>query len=223
MERTYTENGQNYRFNREYARSLIGRLKQDERMASQHSKRRFIDSTKGPTRQELFEEIGKTCYVEMGTVKKWFQIKNPTSPNDIATVHKLEAFLSERCEEPVDLLIPFTITEGKMKSSISDSEKNCARELYSCLLNTIDQAVPDYHFVLKNKSGALNFISSISESRYEAIMAVKKTAFDLPESLRSAAITLIEDAYGPESDEPGAFFNTEDYKAFIEEFLKGDK
>ena len=163
----------------------------------------------------MYKQIADECCVEIVTVKKWFQNKNPTTPSEIGIVHRVEAFLGTIVGKPVDLLTPITTMEGKMKYSISDSEKNCARELYSCLLNTIDRAVPDYRYVLKNKPGALDFISSISESRYEAIMAVKKTAFDLPESLRSAAITLIEDAYGPESDEPGAFFNTEDYKAFI--------
>ena len=58
-------------------------------------------------------------------------------------------------------------------------------------------------------------LDSMDKSRYNAIMAIKKTALDLPESLRTSAIALVNDAFGPESNLPDAFFSTDDYKAFV--------
>ena len=57
--------------------------------------------------------------------------------------------------------------------------------------------------------------ASMAATRYETVMAVRATAFDLPESLRLSAIALIDDIYGPESDEPGSFFCTNDFREFI--------
>ena len=164
----------------------------------------------------MYKMISQRCNVEPVTVKKWFLGANPSDPSSIDMVHNLEAFLGELYGKTYDLLIPINNMEGKMISMITEDEKNCARELYIRLLNTIDRAVPSFKDFLENGPQKIyGYNNSMSATRYETVMAVKATAFDLPESLRLSALALIDDIYGPESDEPGSFFCTNDFREFI--------
>lgn len=216
MAKEYPENGQTYTFNREYARSLFDEITQKELEESKQFNSTHLYSRKAFSKEVFREKIAEYCFVSPNTVKKWLQKTNSSDPGSIELVHKLEEVLGNYYGKPVVLLISNNKQENNMITTISESEKNCARELYIRLLNAIDSVVPSYKDFLKNGPQAMDaYNNSMAESRYETVMAVKATAFDLPESLRLSAIALIDDIYGPESDEPGSFFCTNDFKEFI--------
>ena len=216
MATKYSENGQEYKFNREYARSLVYNSVKAENEHLRQTLKRFYGSKKRYTKTDMYKMISQRCNVEPVTVKKWFLGANASDPSSVDMVHHLEAFLGELYGNTYDLLIPIKNMEGKMISMITEDEKNYARELYIRLLNTIDRAVPSFKDFLENGPQNIGgYNNSMSATRYETVMAVKATAFDLPESLRLSVIALIDDIYGPESDEPGSFFSTNDFKEFI--------
>lgn len=209
----YKENGHTYSFDREYARSIIELIVKQENIELKRYVSTYYHSQKRHTKGEIYHLIAEYVPISQDAVRKWFQKTNATDPSDITVVRKLEQFFSEKYGESVVLLKRVTIQEENM-ISMNETEKDCARELYITLLNTIDKAIPSFRdYVI----GLGNFapLDSMARSRYDAIMAIKKTALDLPESLRTSAIALVNDAFGPESNMPDAFFSTEDYKVFV--------
>lgn len=210
----YKENDHAYSFDREYARSIIEQIVKQENADSTRYASTYYHSQKRCTKGEIYHLIADYVHVTQDAVKKWFQKTNATDPGDISIVHKLERFFGEKYGKTVMLLKRVTIQEVKM-ISMNETEKNCARELYILLLDTIDHAIPSFCDFATN-NGNIGPLNSMEKSRYDAIMAIKRTAFDLPENLRISAIALVNDAFGPESNMPDSFFNTEDYSAFIE-------
>ena len=209
----YNENGHTYSFDREYARSIIEQIVKQENADSKRYADAYYHSQKRCTKGEIYHLIADYIPISQDAVKKWFQKTNATDPGDISIVRKLEQFFGEKYGKTVILLRLVTIQEENM-ISMNETEKDCARELYIMLLDTIDKTIPSFRdYVI----GLGNFapLDSMAKSRYDAIMAIKKTALDLPESLRTSAIALVNDAFGPESNMPDAFFSTEDYKAFV--------
>ena len=209
----YKDNGQAYSFDREYARSIIEQIVLQENADPKRYASTYYRSKKRCTKGEIYQLIADYIPISQDAVKKWVQKRNATDPGDIAVVRKLELFLSEKYGKPVTLLKRVTLQEEKM-ISMNETEKDCARELYVLLLNTIDKAIPSIHDYVQG-NGNFAPLDSMAKSRYDAIMAIKRTAFDLPESLRTAAISLVNDAFGPESNMPDSFFATDDYKAFV--------
>jgi len=209
----YKENDYAYSFDREYTRSIIEQIVRQENADSARYASTYYHSQKRRTKGEIYHLIADYIPISQDAVKKWFQKTNATDPGDISIVRKLEQFFGEKYGKTVMLLKRVTIQEEKM-ISMNETEKGCARELYITLLNTIDKAIPSFRDYVIGL-GDFAPLDSMDKSRYDAIMAIKKTALDLPESLRTSAIALVNDAFGPESNMPDAFFSTEDYKAFV--------
>lgn len=207
----YSENGLLYTFDREYARSLVesavsrANESRSGKETYRYHKKRF---SKGNMYLIISQHLG---YGEE-LIKKWFLRTKPSDPVDIETIHKLEKILGDALDRKVELLKP--IESNKQEVIMSDTEKSSARELYLFLLNIIDNVIPAYKDFAQG-NGKYEFLSGLDNRRYDSVMEIRRTAFDLPANLRLAAISLVNDVFGPESTEPDSFFETDDYKEFI--------
>ena len=221
---TYTIDGKKYqfdtiRFKHQFHERLTkennGSVKKEDGEEQQYKTKKTTDA--------LQREIAEAVHVTEETVKSWRRNKKWTTPGDVTTVYALADFFrvdsdyflkaaSDEKEsdekENVHMNTTYTVQETK------NHELEVAKTLYASILDAIDAT--DITFV--------DFLSiphhipvqrGMSKNRYKLILAIRKTAMDLPESVRLPAMELVNDIYGPESEDWFAFYGTEDFKAYI--------
>ena len=103
---------------------------------------------------------------------------------------------------------------------LNTREIDAPKSLYASILDTIH----GHEITFAQFMGGLNLRGEfhnipinrgMSTGRYKLILDIKKTAMDLPKNVRTAATELVNDIYGPENDDPYGFYETEDFKAYI--------
>ncbi len=94
---------------------------------------------------------------------------------------------------------------------IDSRELEVAKGLYISILDAIDGTDITFVDFLDDNIP----VRGMSENRYKLILEIRKTAMDLPESVRLPTVELVNDIYGPESEDCYAFYETEDFKAYI--------
>lgn len=179
------------------------------------------------TKEALRREIAAHVHVTEDAVKNWLRKANANAPGDEETVHKLESFFHV---ESGYFLKP-VLNENEKENAPMDAiyverkrrELEAAKSLYVSILETIDAHAVHYPDFIKgmpllhtsNVESIPNAFYGMSEERYKLLLAIRKTAMDLPESVRLSAMELVNDIYGPESEDVESFYMTEDFKAYV--------
>ena len=212
--RTYTIDGKKYEFDCARFEHCFGeRLRSDNRGIPGKS----VGKEKTKTALQL--EIANAVNASDEAVKNWRRTgKGKTAPDDTDTVHKLEDFFN--VEHGYFLKPVMTEKENAHMNTthtareIDSRELEAAKSLYISILDAIDKTDITYVDFLNNPSH-IPVQRGMSTNRYKLILETRKTAMDLPESVRLPAMELVNDIYGPESEEWYAFYATEDFKAYI--------
>ncbi len=168
------------------------------------------------SKAQLMEEYSNTHHVSAETVKKWLSPVGGNNPKTIQEIHELETFLEQPVGSFLSRINNNDERDNTMNCEIRSVEKESARELYIALLETIDATFPTFRAFVNNIChNDYMFIDGMTNKRYEIMLRIRKTGLDLPKALRDSAMKLVDRIYGPESDDPDAYFNTEEYKEFI--------
>lgn len=222
--KTYEEYGIRYEYKRSTA---IECAKEKIRPKSKSAKGAYAFRPEVQTfesKAKLEEAIAAKCFVDSETARNWLRSNHGSNPASIDLVHKLEEFFGK----PQGFLLnPISIIqeERKVNMTIKLNEYESAKALYISLLETIEAAIPRWPDFVRS-GGAVRQLNSMDDRRYNMLLEIRKTGMDLPKSLRDSAMMLIDKIYGPESDEPDAFFSTpefteyvstDEYKKYIEE------
>ena len=214
MRNYIAEDGREYEFDRKRFRSYFSELYNKENRGEQRK-----------TREILRREIAEHVHVSEDAVKNWMRAKSGNNPGDLQTVYKLETFFR---------VFPFlNVPEGYFLKPVSVKEEDdnmnanytalecntceldAAKSLYVSILNTIHAYEITFADFVDRESVRISAFRGMSKERYKLILEIKKAAMDLPENLRLSAIELVNDIYGPEDNSPYAFYETEDFQAYI--------
>lgn len=176
------------------------------------------------TKEALRREIAECVHVTEDAVKNWLRTKNGNAPGDEEKVYDLEDFfhvergyflkpvLNEK--ENTHMNTAYTVQKT------DNHELEAAKSLYISILETIDAHEVHYPDFIKglpwgNIESIPDACYGMSKERYKLILAIRKTAMDLPESVRLSAMELVNDIYGPELEDEESFYETEDFKAYV--------
>ncbi len=203
----YLVDGKYYRFDRqrflrEFSRHWGKRNGTDRRIAAIS-----CSQTIYPTRNELIKEIAERCHVSVEAVNKWIRKEGFSDPNP-DVIHILEDIL----EVERNYFLKKDNVEDNAMSILAES-KVYARELYGTILECINTIPTVVDFVCSVDAEPV--WGGTLRERYNTILAVKKTAFDLPEDIRNRTIELINDIYGPEVSDYDTPYESDDYIEWI--------
>ncbi len=165
------------------------------------------------SKAELMEAYSKKYHVSIETVKKWLCPTGGSNPKSIQDIHDLEEFLEQPYGSFLTRINENMEMNNIMTNEINSVEKEIAKELYIAFLETIDATFPSLRTFVRNKYCC--FIDSTADRRYEIMLKIRKTGMDLPKVLRVSAMKLVDRIFGPEADDPDAFFQTSEYDEFI--------
>ncbi len=211
------ENGIEYLYKRDtaiacaYAKCTSGKKRVQGMNLFQSGKTTYESKAK------LMEEFAKTYHVSMETVKKWLCPVGGSNPKSIQDIHDLEEFLEQPFGSFLTCVSKNKEMNSDMNNEIKSTEKECAKELYIALLETIDATFPSFRtfvtVIMHNENYC--FVDSMADRRYEIMLKIRRTGMDLPKELRESAMKLVDRIFGPESEDPDAFFQTSEYGEFI--------
>lgn len=222
----YVIDGEKYEFDFSRFRHCFEERYQRENRAFPGSRNEESAGKQRKTKEALRREIADVVNLTEDAVKNWLRNSNVNAPGDKETVYKLESFFQvERGYflKPVSNEKENTHMDTIYALESDRRELDAAKSLYISILETIDAHALHYPDFIKqmplthtsNMESVPDACYGMSYKRYKLILAIRKTAMDLPESVRLSAMELVNDIYGPESDNEESFYMTEDFEAYV--------
>ena len=210
------ENGKEYLYRRDTTIACAN-AKCTSRKKSVHGMNLFQSGkTTYESKAKLMEAYSQRYHVSTETVKKWLCPIGGSNPKSIQDIHDLEEFL----EQPFGSFLTCVNKKemnSAMNNEIKSAERESAKELYIAFLETIDATFPSFRTFVTKIMCHENycFIDGMADRRYDIILKIRKTGMDLPKDLRDSAMKLVDRIFGPESEDPDAFFETNEYNECI--------
>lgn len=185
---------------------------------NQTLKRRHKSGNKESLTKVIAEEVGAS----ESTVKGWIAGKHGANlgKDKIEKLANL-IFLDDykKLLEPIEGIITKGEEEQMANRIITESERNAARNLYGEMCDMIKMCVweppillehPEYEVRIKCK------FSNQEEARYYYHDAIRKTALDLPESMRDELMMLVDRGFGNSDAEFNEmYFNSDEYRDYL--------
>lgn len=216
--RNYPIDGKDYEFDFTRFQYCLDERYRQENKAFLDSRNEKSAKKQRKTKGALLREIADVVNLTEDAVKNWLRKSNRNAPGDEEKVYDLEDFfhvgrgyflkpvLNEK--ENAHMNTAYTVQKT------DNHEMDAAKNLYISILDAISATeITSVDFINANLRVPVH--RGMSENRYKLILEIRKTAMDLPESVRLPSMELVNDIYGPERDEPYAFYETEDFKAYI--------
>ncbi len=183
--------------------------------------------SKEKTRNSIINRLAEKTGFGRNTVRDWLNGKNgPSTEEAVAELAKEFGrdkfdFLEEITEN--DTKKDRNTIEGsnvEMKNTINEYERMVAREIYCEMLEMLqfiewedpldDEPLP------RIKTEVSGRFDNQEDARTHYLLAIKKTALDLPSKVRVELEDLVEDCFGPfDIENNEMYFNSPDYLDYI--------